>query len=204
MKLVIRAALAIATTGLLTACGDNASSPMDPTAAAPSLAITVNPNGTGFVGKGDVQFTFGWANKALQDNARSVQFRTVRAEEAISEWTCVKTTIQYDRDGNVKDVKEITQERNRTVTSTITTLLSSEARLRNQFTGFNLLGVSGIPVVTSTKNGPALGTCPANPSGFVLEGDVTTIVTTLPNSGNEVSATGKPWTALLPAPVVIQ
>ena len=42
--------------------------------AAASASVTVNPDGTGFVGKGNVQTVFNWKNKQLQDNAINVKF----------------------------------------------------------------------------------------------------------------------------------
>ena len=38
-------------------------------------------NGTGFVGKGDVQTPFGWNNKALQNNAAGVTFKWSSTEQ---------------------------------------------------------------------------------------------------------------------------
>lgn len=122
------------------------------TGAGIALAIvTFDPaSGTGFVGKGDVQEVFGWNNKALQDNANSVQFRVVTEEVTETTWTC-------DRDAGPQ-----TQERARTTTTETQGVVSSVARERNQITGFNLIGYEGTPTTTSTTEGPAVGSCPTN------------------------------------------
>ena len=39
-----------------------------------SAAVILNADGTGFVGKGDVQLAFNWNNATLQKNAVDVRF----------------------------------------------------------------------------------------------------------------------------------
>jgi hypothetical protein len=40
-------------------------------AAAANASVTLDPNGVGFVGKGDVQTAFGWNNAAIQKAVES-------------------------------------------------------------------------------------------------------------------------------------
>lgn len=109
--------------------------------AVPAFAYTLNADGTGFVGKGEVQTAFGWNNPTLQRNAQGVSFEAVTVTER--SWVC-------DRDAGPQ-----IQERERTTTTT--SVLDEETRDRNQVTGFNLLGFDSS---TSTTDGPAPGSCP--------------------------------------------
>jgi opacity protein-like surface antigen len=153
-------------------------------AAAAFAAVTFDPaTGTGFVGKGDVQLVYGWNNKQLQDNAGSVQFRANSVSE--TEWTCSRPApTPNDPD------REIVQERSSETTTQ--GLVDSIARERNQITGFNLLGYDGTPTVTT--DGPAVGSCPANPSGF--EYDNNAVTTPVAGGGLEVSIDGTNWSPL--------
>lgn len=108
-------------------------------------AVELNDDGTGFVGKGDVQLVYGWNNKQLQDNADMVQFRSTIVSER--SWECT----------NSKNQRVLERER----TTTTTQVVSKVDRVRNQITGFILSGYTG-PAVTSTE-GPPLNSCP---SGF--------------------------------------
>src|ERR671918_1859956 len=68
--------VALLALALVAGCQNDVAGPDAVKAGSPALQVTVNPaDGTGFVGKGDVQLIFGWNNKALQDNAGSVEFR---------------------------------------------------------------------------------------------------------------------------------
>jgi len=143
--------------------------------------VTIDPDGTGFVGKGDVQTVAGWNNKQLQDNAASVAFR-VSARSA-STWTCTRVVEL----GN-GSVNEIVQQR--ATTTTTQGVLSSAARENSKgkdgsVTGFHLLGYAG--PVTVTVDGPAVGSCPAGPSGFVFDDNVET---TQLDGGLQVSVDG--------------
>lgn len=111
--------------------------------SAPAFAAwTVDADGNGFVGKGDVQLALGYNNKQLQDNADSLIFAVSTTSSAT--WTC-------DRDGGSQ-----TQERANTTTTS--GIVSSTERVRNQITGFNLSGFSGGS--TTETDGPAIGSCP--------------------------------------------
>jgi hypothetical protein len=119
-----------------------------------AMAVTFDPGtGTGFVGKGDVQLKFGWNNKALNDNADSVEFRV--KSEVVTEvsWECTNSN-----NDNI-------QERERTTTSSTQGVVSHIARdNKKQITGFNLTGKGTSTTEGSTTDGPALNSCPSDNS----------------------------------------
>jgi hypothetical protein len=116
----------------------------------------VNPDGTGFVGKGDVQYTLGLNNAQVQ--TANLQFSVVSSSDTT--WDCYNSSNEH------------TQQRLRTVSTQ--GLLDGVARVRNQITGYNLMGYQGTP--TTSVEGPALDSCPnSNGSWSYVEGsDVTT------------------------------
>ncbi len=128
-----------------------------------NASVLVNQDGTGFIGKGDVQLPFGWNNKALQDNAAGVTFRIESNSTTVTEksWICTNSN------------NEKTQERERTTTATTSTqaLLSSVSReivkggKQGAVNGFNLNGFAGDPVTESsqTTDGPRENSCPEGP-----------------------------------------
>ncbi len=115
-------------------------------AAGAAFAYTLNADGTGFVGKGEVQTALGYNNKQLQNNADSLEFTSVVVTER--SWTCTNTS------------NDKTQERERTTTTT--GVVSSVAREKNQITGFNLLGFDE-ESERSTTEGNQLNSCPSGP-----------------------------------------
>jgi hypothetical protein len=119
--------------------------------------------GTGFVGKGDVQNALGLNNAQLQAQAETLQFSVSSTD--VTTWTCTRPAATPNEPDRV-----ITQQRN--TTTTTEGLLSSVARVRNQITGFNLTGYSGSTTVTT--DGPAVGSCPANPSGYEYDENAAT------------------------------
>jgi hypothetical protein len=141
-------------------------------------------SGEGFVGKGDVQLVYGWNNKQLQDNADKVDFRVSAVSETT--WTCSRPApTPNDPD------REIVQERSQTTTiqGLVTTVAreSSKGKL-GPVTGFNLLGYE--EGSTESSEGPAVGTCPANPSGFTYDENAET---TSLGGGFQVSINGENW-----------
>jgi hypothetical protein len=143
-------------------------------------------DGTGFVGKGDVQLLFGWNNKALQDNVNDVEFRYSSSTEQVTEydWTCTNT--------NNENVNE--RKRDVTTTSSVQGLVESVGRLKNQITGFNILDWDGQPTISisTESSGQPLWSCPTN---WVLGGQTTTTgapVTT--GGGLQVRGPGFDWT----------
>jgi hypothetical protein len=111
-------------------------------------SVTLNPDGTGFVGKGNVQLTFGWNNTKLQKNAAGVEFQTSRTAIVETTWTCLVA-------GQFESLK------NRTATITVQRLLDSIGRTKTQITGFNLLGFAAEPVsIEVVLEGPLIaGSC---------------------------------------------
>jgi len=149
-------------------------------APAASAAVTFNEtNGTGFVGKGDVQVAFGWNNKQLQTNAKDVSFSfTQDATQAVTQQasqTASQTTSQsfiyyvscnttegkktFYREGNRSGVTTATREGSRvgeragTLSGAIRSALDGDPRQtkgQNQFTGFILKGFAGTPTFTAS------------------------------------------------------
>ena len=153
---------------------------------AAMAAVTFNPDGTGFVGKGDVQLIYSWNNKQLQDNASLVQFRA--STTSTTEWTCTK---EHPSGDPTKDNVQV-----RSTETTTQGLVDEIARDNSKgkngaITGFNLLGYAGSPTVVT--DGPAVGSCPDANSGFVYDNNPTTTpgATVL-----EVSINGSDWLAL--------
>ena len=160
------AGTALLVAALVSGCQSDVSGPTGP-AGAPSLAIVDHGNGTMFVGKGDVQLFFGWNNKGLQNNAVHVDFRLMSSE--VTSWTCTKIVTL----GN-GGVNEIVQQRS--TTSSYQELITTQGRdisegLNGPNTGFNLT-LDGSP--TQETDGPEVGSCPANPSGFTYDDNATT------------------------------
>jgi hypothetical protein len=154
--------------------------------AAPAMAVVTfdAATGTGFVGKGDVQTVFNWTNNVLQNSASSVDFRVNSTVETV--WTCTKVVVQ----GN-DETREIVQARS--TTSSTQGLITTVARENSKgkdgaVTGFYLKGYEGTPV--SVTDGPAAGTCPSDPSGFVYDGNA---VTTETGGGLQVTHDGTAW-----------
>lgn len=120
-------------------------------------AITIDDNGIGFVGKGDVQLAFGWNNAQLQQNAGDVVFRYASTSTLITErtWTCQNNNNQNTQ----------VRERTTTTTSDLSSVLNSVARVRNQITGFNLNGFGSDynNTTNSETDGPPLNSCPGGP-----------------------------------------
>jgi hypothetical protein len=108
-------------------------------------------SGAGFVGKGDVQSAFGWNNAALQQNYSGVTF-TFRTDVTYSA-TCTYIT---DAGTVEEETHEITDE----IETDLTSYISSQARTRNQVTGFFLTGYSGEVLLgegTPVVGAPCLG-----------------------------------------------
>jgi hypothetical protein len=142
--------------------------------AAASASVNVDSTGHGFVGKGDIQDVFGgWNNKQLQDNASKLVFNvnSTNVKVTADEWTCTKTVVS----GN-GTVRETVQERavTTTTTSSKTAVVNSIARVKNQITGFNMMGFGATTSTSSsTLDGPAINSCPDASSGYVFDTDST-------------------------------
>jgi hypothetical protein len=143
-----------------------------------SAAVTFDAiDGTGFVGKGDVQLAFGWNNAALQRNAAGVTFTFQQKDfyDVTCEWETVtggprSKTIEHD----------VTIQKNTQVRSSIV----YDARVRNQITGFNLNGFS---ITVTTGSVPEVGaSCPMAHA----TAEVTEVVQTRSEGGLSVSHGG--------------
>ncbi|MGI8545384.1 MAG: hypothetical protein ACR2MD_18160 [Aridibacter sp.] len=118
--------------------------------------INIDDEGKGFVGKGDVQLAFGWNNAALQANADIVSFALETHSSTVTEvtWVCTKDN------GNTQERARIT-----TTESSSGGVVSALARLKNQISGFNLLGFvnpNTTPTTSTSTEGPAVSSCPTN------------------------------------------
>jgi hypothetical protein len=151
-------------------------------------AVTFDADtGEGFVGKGDVQLIYGWNNKLSQDNALLVQFRYESTESVT--WLCID-----DPDQQGQPVSNT-----RTITTGIAGELNGEPRSGpQQFTGFNLLGWEGTPVVTEDEDAPELHSCSAS---RVWDSSTPDVVVSL-GGGLQVSIDGTNWYSL-PLPEVL-
>jgi hypothetical protein len=146
-------------------------------------AVTIEDDGTGFVGKGDVQLVYGWNNKQLQDNAESVDFRVNREEVTEVSWECTNPN------------NEKVQERARTTTTSIAGVVSAVARERNQITGFDLTGYKGTPTIgSSVTEGPAVNSCPSGFWTLTTPAGVPEVVSS--TGGLQVSIDGEKWVDL--------
>ncbi len=106
-------------------------------------AYTLNADGTGFVGKGEVQTALGLNNQQLQTGSFAFTYAVVSE----TTWTCSRTNLAG---------REVVQERS--TETTTSGIVSSTARERNQITGFNLTGFS---TSSTTVDGPVVGSCPS-------------------------------------------
>lgn len=87
---------------------------------AASASVTVNPDGTGFVGKGNVQTAFGWNNQKLQDNAKSVTFSGSQSvTQSLSQDISQVLTQTGTQNGIQSGVQSATQVGTQDVTETI-------------------------------------------------------------------------------------
>ena len=129
-------------------------------AALPASAYTLNADGTGFVGKGEVQLVLGLNNAGVQALGNpSFTYSSTTAQE--TSWVCVN-----DRNANE-------QERSRTTTTATTGVVSSIARVKNQITGYNLSGFkAGSSTTVSSTEGPPINSCPNANSTYALDSTV--------------------------------
>jgi opacity protein-like surface antigen len=162
--------------------------------AAASASVDVDPaTGNGFVGKGDVQYTFGGLNNTqIQGLAQSVKFTSQTSESYNA--VCTWTTGEGTRGEKTHDVSHKSS-------TEVLSSIATEARQvkgQKQITGFNLNGYGA-----KSEDGivPVVGApCPGNEGH---EG-VWTSVEQTDSTGPSlfVSATGYPSTLLVSPPVV--
>ena len=138
-------------------------------------AVTVDANGVGFVGKGDVQLAFGWNNAAAQRNANAVSFHSQSSTDysAVCTWTTGEGT-RGERTHNVS------HNRSTAVLSSI----ASDPRKTGQWTGYNLNGFGA--VTTSGDPVPVEGGACMGNAGH---GGIWSSVTELGSSGEGLFVT---------------
>lgn len=165
-------------------------------------SVTYDEFGYGFVGKGDVQLAFGWNNKLAQTNANNVAF-TMESDVSY-DVTCEWTTVTGGRNSQTI-YHAVTNHHSQSLAATI----AYDARLKNQYTGYNLLGFSGSPIVTGTPAPNVGDACPQG--GGLADADpvandaVVTIVDI--DEGSTVGGLYVSWNGnkvlLPPTPVVV-
>jgi len=119
-------------------------------------AVTFNPaDGTGFVGKGDLQLAFGWNNAQAQSSVGSVTYRYDGTEvyTAVCTWTTGEGT-RGEQTHNVSHTKSAG------ISGTV--LFDARKNSQGQITGVMLNGYYG--QVTELGTAPVVGDpCPGNP-----------------------------------------
>lgn len=152
--------------------------------------ITVDENGVGFVGKGDVQSIYGWNNADLQANVQKIIFRLSTTTSA--KWICAG----YNGANKYTTMKKSSESNKVSVGVSYTARRNSQA----QVTGFIL---KGRDVTIATAVVP--GTCPPA-NGWVVQ--PTLIPESLQYEGNgeyvlEVSNGDGFWHELVITPVIL-
>lgn len=89
-------------------------------------AVTIDEDGIGFVGKGDVQEIYNWNNSDLQSNHALVQFRL--GTPGVYSWTCLHPVH------GEKNAKQETKKVNSNLA------IDTRKNKNGQVTGFNLNG----------------------------------------------------------------
>ncbi|GAA1765241.1 hypothetical protein [Kocuria aegyptia] len=123
-------------------------------AAPASAAVTLNTDGTGFVGKGDVQLALNLNNAQVQNG--SFVFAAVSTTVSEYSWECTNSN------------NEKVQPRESTTTTSTSGLVSADARVKNQITGWDLKGYTGTLTESSTSEGPKLNSCPNSAGSWTL------------------------------------
>ena len=72
-----------------------------------SASVAVDNGGYGFVGKGDVQSAFGWANKQLQDNATGVKFTSTQATSQALKQSVTENGVQTGTQSGVQSGTQV-------------------------------------------------------------------------------------------------
>ena len=196
----LAAVLALA---VVAACNESSNPLSVERAGLGPAAVTFNPeDGSGFVGKGDVQTVYAGLgikanDKWLQDVASSVDFRAFSTTGQEIEWTC-------ENDG-APPAQNKTHITTTTTQGLVTTVARANSSGKNgPVTGFYLNGWEGTPSVDTEEDGPKPpvfnedtglwennpqgATCPANPSGFYLVQE-SVVVTDLGSSGGGLEVT---------------
>lgn len=137
-------------------------------AASPAAADwSVDPStGTGFVGKGDVQDTFGWNDDGLQANHTGVSFALRAESTSTTTWSCFNSKNQKTQD----------RESVATASTTGEVLHTARTNPKGKVTGFELTGFGErSSVVSETDDDPKPYSCPSGPWAFVADSSTTTV-----------------------------
>jgi hypothetical protein len=121
--------------------------------------VIFNTDGTGWVGKGDVQTAFAWNNSAMQKKHTSISFEF----EDTAGWTAICTWTTGPDNPNANENGQQTHTIKRTRTGLMDAVLSTD-RKTGQYTGWTLRGfASGVETWEGGESEPALhGPCSAN------------------------------------------
>jgi hypothetical protein len=127
--------------------------------AVASAAVSFDSTtGSGFVGKGDVQLALGLNNKQVQLTPVTFTY----SETEVADVTC-----EWDTETGGKVSKTIHHAVTNEKTAGIDSSVVYDARVRNQITGYNLVGFGSI---TATGTIPSVGdACPNSNDGVVTE-----------------------------------
>lgn len=153
------------------------------TAGASMASVSVDENGIGFVGKGDIQAIFDWNNSELQQNTGNLTFRF--ASSSTVSWTC---------EGTNPKGKIIVNQHESSTSLSAEIALDARKNKQGQITGFNLQGFDA-----GQTTAQAVGSC-GDSKGFLIplalvEGSVQWEGSGEPNL--QVSADGATWYDLL-------
>lgn len=149
------------------------------TASASMASVSVDENGIGFVGKGDVQAIFDWNNSELQQNAGNLTFRFASS-----------TTVSWKCEGINKQGKVVTSTPELAIGLNAEVGLDARKNKQGQITGFNLLGFDA-----GQTTAQAVGTCGAS-VGFQVPFAMVEDSVQWEGSGEptlQVSADGETW-----------
>jgi hypothetical protein len=108
-------------------------------------AVTVDSQGYGFIGKGDVQKALGYNNAQMQANAEKLMFAVTT--ETIVSWDEIWDTGANSPKGVTHHTATLSGS------STLSSAIDYDARKANQINGFIMNGFVGTPVATSTYDG---------------------------------------------------
>lgn len=135
--------------------------------ASSALAIvSLDADGNGFIGKGDVQTAFGWNNATMQKRHQDIKFEARNSADV--EQDCKSGTGQ-----------NMTVSGERTGSKGLNAALASDSRKTGQYTGWNASGntLSAGLNETITWNRPT-GTGTGCPDGSTPQGAVRTVAGT--------------------------
>lgn len=153
------------------------------TTGASMASVSVDENGVGFVGKGDVQAVFDWNNSELQQNVGNLSFRFASS-----------TTVSWKCEGTNPKGKIVTSQHESSTSLNAEIALDARKNKQGQITGFNLQGFDA-----SQTTAQAVGTC-GESKGFLVPYALVEDSVQWEGSGEpslQVSIDGETWYDLL-------